>query len=70
MSLMMDGNVRGMCKLIGQHSGTDAQEMEVGQRFRCGFYQPCSCRRPSYRTMPTEVARLRLRTFPDCIGMV
>src|SRR5437660_11748141 len=62
--------IEGYARNIGWCFARDAQEMESASRFRVGFYQPCSCRRPSYRTMPAAVAKFRLRTFPDTIGMV
>ena len=55
---------------IGRRFGMDAQDMKSAARFRVGFYHPCSCRRPSYSTMPVAVAKFRLRTFSDTIGIV
>src|SRR5205823_3077832 len=60
------GSPRGV---IGGQRGQDAPERDTAEGLTGRTYQPCSWRSPSYRTMPTAVARLRLRTLPAGIGM-
>lgn len=55
---------------IDRKSGQDAQDVKTDCEFPVRFYQACSCRNPSYNTIPVAVAKFRLRTFPDTIGIV